>query len=246
MISKTEALQVSPNAVMSQPGPRILETSQRTLKQPGLPIIAEFLKEAPVGVAWSDYESVAKPKPLVMHSSARCDWVTPGSLFYPLNREFQFELDVAAEAHNAKVSNYLGPDHPLPDHRDGLAVSWLEAVRAQKVFSDFPAVFMNPPYSVKLKLPIMPWLAKAVEESEKGLTVVGIIPANVQTKWWNDYVRKAYEVRFLTHRVAFDPPPGVTNATSAGHNIAVIVWKPLRQLGYINFTEPSYRYVEYR
>lgn len=186
-------------------------------------------------------------KPLVQHSSKRCDWGTPDSLFDPLDEEFGFGLDVAAEAHNTKCRVYYGPDHTLEELRDGLAGDWLARMGTDGVLHRHKlAAFMNPPYSRELKMPIDPWLAKAVEESKKGLTVVGIIPANVQTRWWQAYVRQAYEVRFLTHRVSFDAPAGVEQSSNAGHNVAVVVWKPLRQLGYIAFNEPHYCYCSYR
>lgn len=185
-----------------------------------------------------------------MHSSKRADWGTPASLFEPLHKEFNFFIDVAAEAHNKKCPAYFGPDHRDECRRDAMKWDWYAAAALMAPdarLADYPAVFMNPPYSVKGKMPIQPWLVKAAVEAAKGLTVVGIIPANVQTRWWQTWVRAAYEVRFLTHRVAFEAPPGVEDAgNTAGHNVAVVIWKPLVKLGYVKFFEPSYRYAEYR
>jgi phage N-6-adenine-methyltransferase len=177
-------------------------------------------------------------KPLVMHSSKRADWGTPAALFKKLDAEFTFGLDVAAEAHNTKCLEYYGPDHKDEQFRDGLAVDWWADANARYL----SAFFMNPPYSRTLKLKIEPWLQKAVVESMKGLTVVGIIPANQQTRWWQTYVRAAYEVRFLTHRISFDPPPGVKASSNAGHNVAIVIWKPLAKLGYVKYFEPHYCY----
>lgn len=185
-------------------------------------------------------------KPLVMHSSKRCDWGTPAALYNKLHNEFCFGLDVAAEKHNAKAAYYLGPDHPHETLRDGLAVDWIVETPLRGgqfgVAPTLTAAFMNPPYSRQLKLPIEPWLRKATVEAMKGLTVVGIIPANVQTRWWQTWVRAAYEVRFLTHRISFDAPPGVKVSSNAGHNVAVVIWKPLVKLGYVKFFEPHYTY----
>lgn len=173
-------------------------------------------------------------KPLVMHSSKRCDWGTPKVLFDKLHAEFEFRVDAAAERHNRKCPWFYGPGAP-EGFRDGLTVDWA---------ADAPGgtIFLNPPYARVLKMPIEPWLKKATVEAMKGLTVVGIIPANVQTRWWQTWVRAAYEVRFLTHRISFDAPPGVKVSSNAGHNVAVVIWKPLVKLGYVKFFEPHYTY----
>src|SRR4051812_26379019 len=46
------------------------------------------------------------------------DWETPPEVFDPLNREFGFTLDVAAQAHNAKCDRFISPDD------DGLVSDW--------------------------------------------------------------------------------------------------------------------------
>src|SRR5258707_14923054 len=60
----------------------------------------------------------------------------------------------------------------------------------------FPA-FCNPPYSR-----LADWVAKAYEESKRG-TVVLLIPARTDTKWWHDYVMHATEIRFIKGRLRF-------------------------------------------
>ncbi|MEH7246485.1 DNA N-6-adenine-methyltransferase [Neobacillus niacini] len=44
---------------------------------------------------------------------------------------------------------------------------------------------------------------KAFEESSKGATVVCLIPARTDTKYWHDYVMKADEIRFVKGRLKF-------------------------------------------
>ena len=86
-------------------------------------------------------------------------------------------------------------------------------------------VFMNPPFSRKLKKPIDPWLAKAVDAS-KITTVYGLIPSRTDTKWFHRYIHGvAAEVRFIPHRVAF-----LLNGkkmVGAGFPSIVVVWRPL-------------------
>lgn len=61
------------------------------------------------------------------------------------------------------------------------------------------SVFMNPPYG---RL-ITKWLKKAYEESLKGKTIVCLLPARTDTRWWHDFVMKAREIRFLRGRLKF-------------------------------------------
>lgn len=71
---------------------------------------------------------------------------------------------------------------------DGLAQSWANET-----------VFMNPPYGRV----IGDWIAKAYEESQKGATVVCLIPARTDTRYWHDYVMKAAEIRLVRGRLKF-------------------------------------------
>ena len=75
----------------------------------------------------------------VLWSSASVEWSTPADLFTRLDRRHHFTLDAAATTANAKVANWLGPDHPDPSRRDAL-------VRAWDVDSGGGAVWVNPPY----------------------------------------------------------------------------------------------------
>ena len=54
----------------------------------------------------------------VLWSSASVEWSTPADLFTRLDRRHHFTLDAAATTANAKVANWLGPDHPDPSRRD--------------------------------------------------------------------------------------------------------------------------------
>lgn len=58
--------------------------------------------------------------------------------------------------------------------------------------------FVNPPYS-QLKA----WIKKGYEESQKGKTVVMLIPSRTDTVAWHDYVMKAKEIRFIKGRLKF-------------------------------------------
>lgn len=111
--------------------------------------------------------------------TGRQDWETPDSIFIPLDREFRFTLDVCALSSNAKCSYYFTPEI------DGLSQQWTGVC------------WMNPPFGSQGK-----WVRKAYEESQRGVTVVCLLPARTNTNWWHDYCMKG-EVRFIRGRPKF-------------------------------------------
>lgn len=133
----------------------------------------------------------------VHFSSAKEDWETPQDLFDELNEEFEFGLDAAASETNAKCPFWIskGPD------LDSLSptVQW-------RVPPGF-AVWLNPPYGRGLKK----WVKKASETARAGTTVVMLIPARPDTRYWAEYIwnheyhrpREGVEVRFLKGRLKF-------------------------------------------
>lgn len=112
--------------------------------------------------------------------SSKQDWVTPNDFFRKLNDEFGFTLDVAASKENTKCQRYF------TEEDDGLLQDWKGVC------------WMNPPYNNKKN-----WIIKAYKESQKGATVVCLVPARTNTNWWHDYCMKG-EIRFIRGRVKFD------------------------------------------
>lgn len=107
-------------------------------------------------------------------------WETPIELFRRLDAEFRFDLDVCALPATAKCDRYFTPTD------NGLAQRW-EGV-----------CWMNPPYGRQ----IGHWMRKAFEESERGCTVVCLVPARTDTEWWHEYALRG-EIRFLRGRLRF-------------------------------------------
>lgn len=140
-----------------------------------------------------------------LFSSQKMDWETPQSLFDRLNAEFHFELDVCASEKNAKCACYF------TEKDNGLSKSWKNKV-----------CWMNPPYGWEIGL----WMAKAYQESRDGATVVCLVPARTDTKWFHDYGFKG-EIRFLKGRVRF-----VGSASSAPFPSAIIVFWPHGKIPY--------------
>jgi len=105
---------------------------------------------------------------------------TPQDFFDKLNEEFHFTLDVCATDENAKCENYYTKQD------DGLKQLWQGIV------------WMNPPYGREIGR----WMEKADKSSKNGATVVCLVPARTDTKWWHEYVIH-HEVRFIKGRLKF-------------------------------------------
>ena len=137
-------------------------------------------------------------KTALMGPGTSAEWETPRSLFDPLDREFEFLLDVAATPENTRCPLYITAEE------DALSIGWAEFAGSRHGF----AAWMNPPYGRDIGR----WLAKAAAEREHGVTTVCLLPARTDTRWWHQYVwdgsthhpRTGVEVRFLQGRVRFE------------------------------------------
>ena len=113
-----------------------------------------------------------------VHFSSKIDqWTTPQAFFDEINKEFNFQLDVCADEHNAKCKRYLS--------QNGLELPWSVCN------------WMNLPYGRE----IGKWVKKA---SENPVTVC-LLPARTDTRWFHDYIYKKENVtvRFLKGRLKF-------------------------------------------
>jgi len=145
--------------------------------------------------------------------SSRTDlWETPAEFFQSLNAEFGFTRDVCALPSNAKCSRYYTPE------ADGLKQTWRGVC------------WMNPPYGRE----IGKWVKKAWESAEQGATVVCLLPARTDTRWWHTYVMQAQEIRFVSGRLKFG---GARN--SAPFPSAVVVFRPGGRLSRLVRAMPS-------
>jgi site-specific DNA-methyltransferase (adenine-specific) len=109
---------------------------------------------------------------------------TPPEFFKLLDDEFLFTLDPAASHDNHKCNTYFTIDD------DGLKQSW-----------DSHTIWVNPPYGRRV---IYPWVDKAMRESRKGATIVMLLPARTDTKWYQNIVLPlAAEIRFVDGRLHF-------------------------------------------
>ena len=150
---------------------------------------------------------VDKSTTKLMFSSKSNDWATPQSFFDKLNGVFgPFTLDAAASADNYKVANhYTEADNALVQDWSG------------------NRVFLNPPYGRGLK----DWIKKGYEEGQKDdTTVVMLIPARTDTKWFHEIVMpNAYLVYLIKGRFNFSCPGHVENANAPFPNMLILYRK---------------------
>lgn len=126
------------------------------------------------------------------------DRATTPEDFAVFHERFNFTIDVAASAENAKLPRFYTAE------QDGLARSWAGE-----------RVFCNPPYSS-----IEPWCEKALAESSDryfadempAQLVVMLLPANrTEQGWWQRWIEPgrregSIEVEFLAGRMRFLAP----------------------------------------
>ena len=137
----------------------------------------------------------------VMFSSKSDLWATPQAFFDKLNEEFHFTLDVCALPENAKCENYYTPE------QDGLSMPWTGVC------------WCNPPYGRE----IGQWVRRGFFASVAGATVVMLLPARTDTKWFHEYIYKKADIRFIKGRLKF----GDSN-NSAPFPSMVVVFKGVK------------------
>jgi len=118
----------------------------------------------------------------LMFSSATDQWATPQAFFAEWDAVFNFELDVCADASNAKCWRFFS------EADNGLYQDWAPN-----------RCWMNPPYGREISR----WVQKAYNESLRGATVVCLLPARTDTAWWHDYILPHAMVTFIRGRIKF-------------------------------------------
>jgi len=120
----------------------------------------------------------------ILLSSKKMNWETPQKMFDKWNEEFHFTLDPCAEVSTAKCDKF----YTIED--DGLTKDWSNEV-----------VFCNPPYGKV----ISKWVEKCYNESLKGTTIVLLIPARTDTRYFHKFIynKPNVEIRFIKGRLCF-------------------------------------------
>lgn len=137
-----------------------------------------------------------------MNDSER--WQTPPEIFDPLNAEFRFDLDAAADEKTKRVERFL-EDALDPAEWPGRSI-WL-----------------NPPYGNKLEPFVRRAALESVNFSHK--TIVALIPFRCSAAWWHECViGVAREVRCVRKRIKFLRVDGTRGAFTGTCDSCVVVW----------------------
>lgn len=124
-----------------------------------------------------------------MASETFTGWRTPKRLFNKLDRSIGgFAVDAAADSTNHLVPAWYGEGGVYPDAL--LVERWLS-----------PA-WCNPPYGKGLQS----YLDKILEQLEMGCTIMALLPAYTERKWWFEKVVPYADILFLVGRVPFERP----------------------------------------
>jgi hypothetical protein len=144
-------------------------------------------------------EMIKTPTP----ENQRTDFETPWDLFNGLNRVFHFDVDVCAQAHNAKVPGcYYTPEI------DGLKQPW----------HNHKAAWMNPPFDRH----VWDWVTKAYKESLLGATTVCLLQAHPGNRAFQRIIRPyARACCFMDVRIKFVGAKDV-----AAFDTALVVFSP--------------------
>ena len=114
----------------------------------------------------------------LMFSSKTDLWETPQELFDKYDAIYHFETDVCALQENAKCKRFFTPE------MDGLKQEWTGVC------------WCNPPYGRQ----IGKWVEKAAKSFA---TVVMLLPARTDTKWFHDWCLPYGKIEFLRGRLKF-------------------------------------------
>ncbi len=129
--------------------------------------------------------------------NARDDWRTPTSVLDRVRMIGPIGLDPCGNADNSTGARivYSGPDG---NGIDGLATSW-NVLRLGEICFD------NWPYSDG-----MGWAEKMVAEARRGVPIIGLGPARVDTAWWRVATTATSAITCWRGRMTFDLPPNVS------------------------------------
>lgn len=138
-----------------------------------------------------------------MDSLRQC-WQTPDDFWNVVDEEFNFDIDVAATDHNTRCVNYITPE------MNAFRLEWWD-----NAFGPLRSAWCNPGFTN-----MEPWIDEAIKQTAATPGVVACVLGLVapSTKWWLKASVTAVEIRLLSPRIQFTPPPGIKRSSNAREN----------------------------
>lgn len=186
-----------------------------------------------------------------LNDDEKDSWGTPPEVYNYLNRRFKFLGDMAASD-----TNKLHLRVWFTKERSAFDVCWTEemskiynikieprAPRFPSIMSFFvgkkrkmeqvsdteqpPFVFINPQYSCPER-----WLAKAVQECDRGLGSVLLLKEQDGEEYWSDHVDgKVSEIIHITGRLAFLHPRTRKPVKGTNFGSCIVIYDPRHEPG---------------
>mgnify|MGYP005816097565 FL=1 len=119
-----------------------------------------------------------------MFSSASGDWCTPIEIVSLVHSIDPIGLDPCSNEHSL-----VGAKTSWTIKDDGLTKRW----------AGNGLVYVNPPYGREIEK----WVQKCCIEALTGVEIVALLPARVDTRWFQSFARNAEEVLFYRGRIRF-------------------------------------------
>ncbi len=119
-------------------------------------------------------------------------WGTDPLIFNALNKEFDFQIDCAANIENHKCGIFYSKKNSAFDY------DWSERLGTRRN----KHVWINPPYGKGF---IKKFMQKCIEQKAKGVTSVLLVPATLDAQWLP--INEISEIRIITGgRLSFYHP----------------------------------------
>lgn len=166
------------------------------------------------------------------------DWETPDIVFDPLNDEFNFVLDACANVNNSKCDLWLS------EKTDALTVDWAKYLT--NIGKPDGYIWCSPPPSNMIQ-----WAKKIREEAAKGVNIVTLTAARVNTRWFKDlylsdtdlvYV-PVCQLRFLQPKITY---VGASNNAPFPSCVGIFSLNVKRVSMWYNYKEYHKRSIELR
>ena len=140
------------------------------------------------------------------------NWGTDPLIFNALDNEFNFLVDAACSEENGMCFIKLTKE------RNALNIDWASLLES---FTQ-RTVWINPPYGRGM---IKQYMSKCIEQKEKGVTSVLLVPATLDAQWLP--IESVSEIRIITGgRLSFYHP--ITNKKIAGNTKGsmIVIFRP--------------------